>query len=205
MSDEIVSEKPVEEPKKEQESTAPAEAKNTDHMIPKTRLDEEITKRKEIEKQAKENATRLKEFEDAEVKRKQSEMSASEQAAARIKELEDANEQKDTLLKQTERRELQRKVAKAVGLPEGLANRLNGDDEEAMTADAQSVLELLPQQQDATSKKTSPKLDPTNPGDAKKGETDAMKRARLLGTHVNVWDANYAKTHGGGVEFVEKE
>lgn len=158
---------------------------------------------KEANKEAAERRKKLDEYEAAEKKRQDAEMTEAEKVQARLKELESAIAEKDTLLKQKERQELQRKVAAAVGLPEGLASRLSGDDEEAMTADAQAILELLPKQQEA--KKPAPKIDVTNPGEAKQGETFAQKKARLQGQRVNPWGASDAVQRGGGVLYSEKE
>lgn len=160
---------------------------------------------KDANKEAADRRKRLDELEAAEAKRKEAEMTETEKLQAQIKQL--ADEKTDLLNKQkeTERRELQRKVAKDVGLPEGLAARLRGDTEEEMTDDAKIVLELMPKLDTTPEKKTAPKLAPMNPGDGKQGETPAMRRARLLGKQVNVWDADLAKLHGGGAEFKDTQ
>lgn len=208
MTDEVVStESKVTEPLTDvsKESPAPAEAKNTDHMIPKTRLDEEIQKRKEIEKQAREATKRIQEFEALEQKRKEAEMSESEKAQARIKELEDAKLLLETKQRDIERRELQRKVAKSINLPEGLAERLRGGTEEELLEDAKLVLEFLPKQETKPDATTKPKLEPTNPGNGTKGETRDQVKARLnMGKTSNPWGAADAQQRGGGALFVEK-
>ena len=160
---------------------------------------------KDANKEAADRRKRLEELEKAEQERLQSQMSEQEKMQARLKELEALTAEKDRLLKEKERQDLQRKVAKAVGLPEGLAARLAGDDEEAMTADAKSILELLPKPQEVE-KKPAPRLEPTNPGDAKQGETRAQIKERLgLAGSVNPWSSSGAVDRGGGVVVVEKD
>lgn len=202
-------EKPKAEVKPE---STPAEVKNTEHMIPKSRLDEEIQKRKDLETQAQKDAQRLKEFEAAEQKRREAEMSEAEKVQARIKELEAANIEKDQRIKQREYADLQTKVAKAVAkelnIPfdavEELANRLIGETEEQLAEDAKKIFAVLPKQETKPDNKLSPKLEPTNPGDGKKGETRAQTRARIMGAPASVWSKDGAEDRGGGVMIVEK-
>ena len=158
---------------------------------------------KEANKEAAERRKRLEELEKAEADRKAAEMTEAEKQQARIKELEEKAQQYELKLKESERRELQRRIAKEAGLPEGLAERLRGETEEEMAADAKTVLELLPKQEAKVDEKTKPpKLPVTNPADGKKGETRAQKAERLgLGQRVNVWDGDLTKKQGGGVEI----
>jgi hypothetical protein len=213
MPDEIVEQKPVEEnkPAETKEPTPPAEAKNTDHMIPKSRLDEEIQKRKDLEKQAKEAAKRLEEFETKEKERQQAELTEAERTQQRLKELESQNAEKDQLLKARELQDTRNKIAKAVAkelgvsleTAEGLASRLQGTTEEEITEDAKIVFALLPKQE--AEKKPAPKLDPTNPGGGKQGETRLQTKARLgLGQTVNPWDKGSAADRGGGVVVISE-
>lgn len=183
-----------------------AETKNTEHMIPKTRLDEEIQKRKEIEKEAKANAARLKELETADEERKKAAMTKEEQLQKEVTDL--MNEKAELLNKQkeTERRELQREVAKEVGLPDGLAARLRGETKDEITEDAKAMLELLPKQDATPEKKVAPKTQVINPSDGKKGETLAQQKARLgMGGSVNTFDLSFAKSHGGGASEAESK
>ena len=143
-------------------------------------------------KEAAARRKRLDELEKAEADRKTAEMTELEKANARLKELEAKQ-------RELERRELQRKIAAEVGIPDILATRLVGDTQEAMTDDAKELLEALK----LNSKKQAPTLPPNNPGDGKKGEGALERRARLLQlNNANVlFDVEEAKKRGGGVHF----
>jgi len=109
-------------------------------------------------------------YKKADAARKAAEMSEIDKLKAQVDE---ANAKATRL----ERESLQRQAAEAAGLPPALASRLQGDDLEAMTADAKAMLEALPKPP-----KTPPGVHPTNPGsNAGTGETEAQKRARLFG------------------------
>jgi len=141
---------------------------------------------KEANREAAERRKKLDAFEKAEAERKQAEMTESERAAAKIKEYE--NE-----LAQLKRRELLRKVADEAGLPSALAERLQGNTEEELKADAAKLLELVPKPDPK-----KPNLSPTNPGNAEKSETLAEKRERLMGSTPDIWT-------GGGIRWPVKE
>ena len=141
---------------------------------------------KEANKEAAERRKKIEEFEAAEAKRKEAEMSEAEKLQARLKQFESEKAELQAQLKLKERQELQRKVALAVGLPEALASRLTGEDEEALTADAKAILELLPKQE-PEKKPAAPKLDATNPGNAVKGETRQQVKERVFGSPTNAW------------------
>lgn len=187
------------EPKVEARVDTPAKASDPETLAELERL------RSALKERNKEELARRKKLEELEAKEKEREQAAmteSEKLNARLKELEEANALKDQQLKQTERRELQRKVAKETGLPDGFAERLRGETEDELKADAATVLELLPKQEAEKKQPNAPKLDVTNPGDGKKGETQAQKKARLLGGHVNPWGSEGAADRGGGVIVV---
>lgn len=90
---------------------------------------------------------------------------------------------------------LRRDVISETGLPAAFADRIKGDTKDAMLADAQEILKLLPQ----TSTKTPPTLPATNPNGASLTESDAQMRARLFGNQGSIFDVNEAKKNGGGV------
>lgn len=198
---EVKAETPPAEPKAETKVDTPAKASDSETQA-------ELEKTREALKKAnKESAERRKRLEELEAKEKERElaaMSETEKLQARLKELETQAAEKDQLLKTKERQDLQYKVAKTVakelGLSietaEGLADRLKGETEDEITEDAKIVFALLPKQQEA--KKPTPKIDPTNPGDAVKGETRAQIRERTLGGNKSVWGS-------GTVTMVEKE
>jgi hypothetical protein len=181
---------------------APEEFQETQKELEKTR--EAL---KKANKEAADRRKRLEELEAAEAKRNQDAMSETEKAQARIQQLETEKAQLEAKHREIERRDLQRKVAEAVGLPLALAERLRGDSEEDLTDDAKSMLELLPKKQEATPpEKHLPKLDATNPGNGKLGETLAQKKDRLkIGTRTNPFMAGDAESRGGGVVQVEKD
>jgi hypothetical protein len=203
--------KPEPQAKKAEMAATPEELQNIKDELEKTR--------KALGERNKENAERrkrLEELEAAEAERQKAAMTEAEKLQARIKELETANAESATRLKAQEHRELQTKVAKAVakelGLPfeavEALADRLRGETEEDLAADAKIVFAVLPKpQQENTPEeknKLKAKIEPTNPNQGQKGETREQARGRLLGTSVNTWDSNLAKEHGGGYSIVEK-
>ena len=196
----------VETPTPQQPKEQPAEITSETKDASKLEAELEKTRKalKDANKEAADRRKRLDELEKAEQERQQAQMSEQEKLQARLKELENANAEKEKLLKEKDRQELQRKVAKAVGLPDGFAERLRGETEEDLKADATSVLELLPKQE-AEKKPVAPKLDPTNPGNGKQAETAAQKKGRILGTRGNVWDGTGADKRGGGVVIVDKD
>lgn len=195
----------VEEVKAETPAEQPKEVKAEIASEPKAaELEAELEKTrkalKEANREAADRRKRLDELEAAEKKRAEDAMSETEKLNARLKELEQVAAEKDRLLQEKERQELQRKIAKEVGIPDALANRLMGDDEEAMKADAETILASLPKQEAA--KPTAPKLSPTNPANGKVEETHAQRRARLLGKQDNPWTPGGAADRGGGVVVV---
>jgi len=185
---EATQEDPKDEPEVQEDVFDPERAKAT---ILKQRESEKALKAQVKELAVK--AKRAEELEAAEAKRKEAEMSETER-------LQKALADTQALLKAKEHAELQRAIADKVGLPAVFANRLQGDTEEALEADAQKVLEALPK----VNKAGTP--NPTNPGTtATQGETEAQQRARINGNNTNLYDANYLKSIGGGVVFRGKD
>jgi hypothetical protein len=201
---------PKSEEKPESDSTATAkepekktETVNSADEFAKQQEELERTRTalKAANKEAADRRKRLDELEAAEAKRKEAEMTETEKTQARIKQLEAENAEREGEVQKLQREKLQRKVALAAGLPEALADRLVGNDEEAMTADAQAILAALPQPKQEEKKEDlpkKPKLSATNPGDAAKGETRAQVRERTLGSSSNPWGT-------GTVAMVEKD
>lgn len=182
---------------KEAEEKAAREAE--DPKMLKAELEKARSALKERNKEEAARRKKLEELEAAEEGRKKAAMTESEKAAARIKELEALAAEKDNQIKQAERRELQRKVAKEVGIPEVFASRIAGDTEEDMTADAKTILEALPKPEaEPKDKKKAPVLIPTNPANGQKGETEAQAKARIFGPPSGPFDT-------GTVSFVEKD
>jgi hypothetical protein len=131
----------------------------------------------------------------------------AEAAAARIKAQEDAEMSEMDKLKrqvteyeakiaQADRQNLQRKIAAEVGLPDVLALRIQGDDEEAMMEDAKALAATLPK------KPSSPTLSATNPGNGQSpSETLAQQRQRVYGGGTDIFSPGEAAKLGGGVVF----
>ncbi len=120
-----------------------------------------------IDAENKKAIKRLAALEAKEKERTDAELSELDKAKKHIAELE-------AEIKAQARRELQRKVAEKVKLPLVFADRIQGETEEEMEADAIALLAAMPAQ-------VAPKLAPTNPSQPQTGETEAEKRKRLLG------------------------
>jgi len=141
----------------------PAEAKNTDtaadeHMIPKSRFDEVNQQLKQL--------------------RAEQEKAQREREAAEQQRLEEQNEFKALYEKERQKREtamaemkalqlksMRRSIAADVGLPNGLADRLQGETEDEIKADAEALLKTLP-------KPAAPNLD-GGAGNTKRKTPDA--------------------------------
>lgn len=80
-------------------------------------------------------------------------------------------------LQEKEANELRLKVALEMGLPAALADRLKGDNEEALRKDGETLKALIPAQQPPKPGQSTTPV----PGGTPVGETDAQKRARLIG------------------------
>lgn len=142
---------------------------------------------KQANQEAASRRKRLEELEAAEAKRKQESMT----------ELERITQERDALLskvKQAERLEMARKAAKEAGIPESLAERLQGEDAESLLADAKELAKTLP--------KIS--IPPTNVGTQEVRMTEAEQRARVYGVPSILYDPETQKKLGGGVYFVDK-
>ena len=123
---------------------------------------------KEANKEAAGRRKRLEELEQAERERADAHMSQLEKLQ---KQYQEANEKAARL----EREGFQRQAAKAADLPDELADRIRGDNLEAMIEDAKALAASLPKPT-----KTPPGLNPTNPGaGSAQGETREQRRARL--------------------------
>lgn len=143
-------------------------------------------------KELKPKAKQADELSAAEKKRKEAEMTELQKLQAQLEEAQ-------AELKAAKITELKRSVAAEVGLPAAFADRLKGETREAMLEDAKQLLEALP-------KPKAPPLNPTSPGaGASQQETVDQQRARIYGANINPLDPAYAKDHGGGVFWREKE
>jgi len=91
---------------------------------------------------------------------------------------------------------LRRDVIAETGLPTVFADRLKGNTQEELLADAQELLKLLPKQKSNQSV--------TNPNNASPTETEAQMRERLYGKPVDVFELKQIKANGGGVFWPDK-
>lgn len=160
------------------------------HKLTKA-LDEERARARDGAKAAK----RLAEFEAAEQKRQEAELSEIDKLKKQYASLQDE-------LAAERRNQLKQRIAKEVGLPEALALRIQGDDEEALMQDAKALAAALPKEPEAKQDPTKPKprVLPTNPtGYQPMGETDEQRRARIYGTGTNLFDPARNTSRGGGV------
>ncbi len=144
---------------------------------------------------------------------------ANAEAAGRRKDLEKLEQEKkdkadaelsemDKLTKRLQEAEARAKslelsqrrsnIAAKVGLPMALAGRLQGETDEELEADANTILALIPKQ-------TAPKLNPTNPGGEAKAPTEDALRKSLYGSQTNMFDPAFQKQSGGGVLIVERD
>lgn len=179
-----MTEQPAEvEPETEQQDAAEVGGDDFD----KERAMATIKKLREFEKKAKALEKQVSDYEAKEKERRDAELSEIERTKQQLAE---AQEQVNSLRKE----QMRAKVAKEVGLPDVIAERIQGDDEETMLEDAKRLAEALP--------KPKP-MSVTNPGAVSKGETDDQRRARIWGSGANIFDPAAAREQGGGV--IERE
>lgn len=117
------------------------------------------------EQEAERHFKNLKKYQDEEQKKLDAEKTDLQKEKERAATLEAENKKiKLDLLKQ--------QTASKLGLPEILANRLQGETPEEIEADAKQLLETLPKKPNSTSA--------TNPGgDRQVAESDAERKRRL--------------------------
>ena len=181
-------EQPKAEPAAKLESQAEQSATPASDEIEefdKDRAMETIKKLREIEKQARKESKELARLKAEEQKRIDAQMTETERLQKeRDKYAQEAAQLRADLLR--------RQIIEETGLPPALADRLKGETQEELLADAKELLKLLPKQKNTQS--------PTNPGDAKAAETEAQKRERLLGTqNADIFSMEYITRGGGGV------
>ena len=180
------------EPKELESKSSPAPSAEKEEEFDKERAMNTIHSLREQEKQWKKDKKELENFKAEDAKRKEAEMSDLEKAQKKAAQLE-------ADLKAERLQNLKLKVAGKYQLPESLANRLQGETEDELDADAKALAELLPKQQKAA------KLPVTDPAEPEKGETDQQRRTRLSRQGGNFWDADMMKQKGGGAFISSKE
>ena len=153
----------VKEPEVKIEKVEPVKELTLDEL--KAELEQAKQHAKNKEEEAARHFKKIQTFEQAEQDKKDAELSELQKEQKRAATLEAENKKiKLDLLKQ--------QTASKLGLPDVLANRLQGETPEEIEADAKQLLETLP-------KKPNP-ASATNPGgDRQVAETDAERRRRL--------------------------
>ena len=127
----------VQEPQQETQQAQPqGEPKDVLGDAGKKALDAERAARKEAEKRLNEAAARIAEFEDAQ--RTEEEKREHELNTLRA-QIEEERKQREAV----ERDLLIKSVASEFGLPDELANRLVGDDRDALVEDAKQLQKLI--------------------------------------------------------------
>ena len=178
-----IDEKPVE---KQETPTQPAQpAGETVDEWDKDRAMNTIHNLREQEKQWKKDVRELERLKAEEQKRIEAQMSEQEK-------LQKQNAELAQKARELELSILRRDVIAETGLPAVLAERLKGDDKEAMLEDAKKLMESLP-------KPNRQVQNATNPGGSVINETDAQKRERLFGPQANIFDIDTVQKMGGGV------
>lgn len=189
MSDQV-QEQPQEgaEPEASQVEAPAVEAEEFD----KERALETIKKLRQFEKQSKALERKLAEYEAKEREREESKLSETEKLKRQLAE-------KEAALQSLERAAMQRKAAEAAGLPPAFAERLKGETQEELEADAKALKEVLPKAQ-------APNVGTTNPGSnaTGQGETLEQRRARVYGGAVDIFDPATVAKLGGGVVTATK-
>jgi len=140
-----------------------SEGQEPEEEFDKVRAMELITKLRKEAKESEKLQKKLKQFEDAEAKRKEAEMSEIEKAQKRA---EDAESRSQIL----ERKELQRTAAISVGISLDLSDRLRGETLEELEKDAEGLKAFFP---DA---KSQGKLNATVPGSGGKQVTETREQ-----------------------------
>lgn len=188
---------PEEEKKVETTETqvqAPEPPQGETPEVLKAELEKAREALKAVNREAAERRKKLEAYEAEEAKRKEAEMTETQKLQ---KQLESTQAE----LQAVKTNEIRRRVGAKYNLPEPLALRLQGANEEEMEADAKTLAEALPKPQPK-----QPGPQPANPGaNGRQGLTDAEKRARAYGQGVDIFDANSANERGGGVIFTDRE
>ena len=135
---------------------------------------------KDANREAAERRKKLEAYEKAEAEKAAAELSETER---RKKQLEDTAAK----LRAVEIANLKQRTAAAAGLPPELADRLQGETEDDLKADAAALVKLMPPKQ--------PKAGPTNPAEGRQ-ESSYERGARLVkeAQGGDIWT-------GGGVRW----
>ena len=172
MSDETQTEKV------EKDEEAPTTETVEPTQEPEAKTVDELQKELEAAKRSLQNKTdeakrvhgKLTKFEKAEEERKRAELSEMEKLQADLS-------QAQADLKFATLTNLKRTVAEKTGLPAALFDRLKGETLEDLEADANALLEALPE----AAKKKAPVLNTSNPGSTLPTDESDEERRRRLG------------------------
>ena len=156
---------------------------------------------KEANKEAADRRKKLNAYEEAEKKRLEAEMTEAEKTAAKLR----AQETEIATLKH---QQIIRKVADEIGLPPVLAERLRGDTEEELKADAEKLKELIPTKEpekDDKTKNLKLKNSVTNPANGHLDETPQQIRERLHPKGSGIFDPVKVREMGGGLAHISDQ
>lgn len=134
----------------------------------KAALAAERKRANDAEKQAREAQARIKELEEKDA-------TEFEKATRRIKELEEANSTLTTDLASAGKTILRLNTGIDEGLPKNLILRLQGDDEDAIKADAASLRELIPDNTPNPFPKADPSQGPKGAGKSSNADQFAQQ------------------------------
>jgi hypothetical protein len=171
----------LEQPKPEQVATPASET--PEEEWDQARAMETIHKLREIEKQSKKDSKELARLKAEEQERVKAQMTETERLQA----------ERDEFAKKAAKLEadiMRRDVIAETGLPPEFADRLKGDTQEELLADAKALAKLLP--------KPKSNQSPTNPGNASTKETMEQMRERLNRV-PDIWNIDTIRQGGGGV------
>jgi hypothetical protein len=126
-----------------------------------------LTEAKKLRREHQSLRERLRQYEEAERKQKEAEMTESERLKAQLLE-------RDAEVQRLQIESLQRKAADEAGLPIAFVDRIRGETLEDMVTDAKGLLEAMP-------KAGKTNISTTNPGSGKDAKESDEERLRRLG------------------------
>lgn len=160
------------EPVKQDPQPTPTEAGKTDERkFTQAELDAIVKERLDRERKAREKVAA-----DEKAKHEAETMAKNAEWEKLAKQREDELAKLQADIKARDLRDKRRAIGQKAGLPDAIADRLTGETDEELEADAKAILEALP-------KGALPKVSATNPGQNARGqgESDAERRKRLFG------------------------
>lgn len=188
MTDQLgESQKPVEQSSTPDATPAQAEGETFDAARAMALIEKLRNQVKELSPKAKQ----AEQLAAAQKAKEESEMSELQKLNKRLADTESE-------LRQTKRASTAAQIAARLGLPEALANRLQGETPEEMEADAKAILEALPKPT-----KPNPGVVPNPGAGAAPVNTDAEMLKRIRSSGPDIFSLSAAQKLGGG--FINNE